>query len=91
MCSAHRPHRVCMVGLCTTKRYVLVHLVMGGFGQVGLLQHFWEGLVVDRLPAVGYWLGFGVDYSEISLVDCWGKAGWDGFVVQILVPMEWDE
>ena len=61
-----------MVGLCATERRVLVHLVMGGFGWVGSLQHCWEDLVVDCLPTVGYWLGSGVDYSELALVDCWG-------------------
>ena len=28
---------------------------------------------------------------ELSLIDCWGQAGWDGFVVQTLVPTEWVE
>ena len=51
-----------MVGLCTMGRCILVHLVVGDFGWVGLLWHFWEDLVVDRLPAVGYWLGFKADY-----------------------------
>ena len=39
-----------------------MHLVVEDFGQVGLLQHCWEGLVVDCLPVVGCFLGFGVDY-----------------------------
>ena len=51
-----------MVGLCATRHYVLVHLVVGGFGQVDALQHCWEGSVVDRLPTVDYGLVFGVDY-----------------------------
>ena len=86
MCSARRPHKVCTVGLCAMGHYVLVHLVVGGFGWVGLLQHCWEGLVVDHLPTVGYWPGSRADYFYLSLVDCWGQAGWDSFVVQTLVP-----
>ena len=88
MCSSHRPHRVCMVGLYATGRCVLVRLVMGDFGQVSFPWHCWVGLVVDHLPAVNYWLGFGVDYSDPALVDYWGLAGWDGYVVQTPVPME---
>ena len=52
-----------MVGLCTTGRCVLVDFVVGGFGLAGLPQHCWEGLVVDHLPAVGYFLGCGAGYS----------------------------
>ena len=62
MCSAHKHHIVCTVGLCAMGRYILVHFVVGGFGRVGLLWHYWEGLVVDRLPLVGYWLGSRADY-----------------------------
>ena len=58
-----------------------MHLLVGGLGQVDALRHYWEGSVVYRLPMVDYWLGFGVDYSGISLVDNWGLAGWDNFVV----------
>ena len=61
---------------------------MGDFGKVVLLQHCWEGLVVDGLPTVGYWLGSGADYFGPTLVDYWGLAGWDDFVVQVLVPTE---
>ena len=91
MCNAHKHHRVCMVGLCATGHCVLVHSVMGGFGLDGLPQHCWEGSVVDRLPLVGYFLGCGPGYFELSLVDCWGQASWDGFVVRTLVPTEWME
>ena len=80
-----------MVGLCAMEHYVLVHLVVGDFGQVGLLRHCWEDLVVDRIPAVSYCLGSKVNYFGLALIDCWGKAGWDGFVVQTLVPTEWVE
>ena len=45
-----------MVGLYATERCILVHLVVGDFGRVGSLRHCWEGLVVDRLPVVGYCL-----------------------------------
>ena len=62
MCSAYRPHKVCMVGLCATGHCVLVHLVVGCFGGMDLLRHCWEGLVVDRLPAFGYWLGSRADF-----------------------------
>ena len=51
-----------MVGLYTTEHCVSMHLVMEDFWQVGLSQHCWEGLVIDRLPVVGYWLGSGADY-----------------------------
>ena len=88
MCSAHKHHRVCTIGLCETRRCVLVHLVVGDFGWVSLLRHCWEGLVIDRLPVVGYWLGSGADYYGPHLVDYWGLAGWDDFVVKILVPVE---
>ena len=72
MCSAHKHHRVCTVGLCETECCVLVHSVVGGFGLVGLPRHCWEGSVVDRLLAIGYCLGCGVSYFELSLVDYWG-------------------
>ena len=62
MCSAHKHHRVCTIGLCAMGHCVLVHFVVGGFELVGLPRHCWEGSVVDRLPTVGYWLGFKVDY-----------------------------
>ena len=75
MCNAHRHHKFYMVGLCTTRHYVLVDFVMGGFGLVGLLQHCWEGSVVDHLPAVGYFLGCGAGCFYLALVGCWGKAG----------------
>ena len=91
MCSAHKHHRVCTVGLCTMERCVLVHFVVGGFGLAGLPWHCWEGSVVDHLPAVGYYLGSGANYFELSLVDCWGQASWDDFVVRTLVPTEWVE
>ena len=42
-------------------------------------------MVVERLLVVDYWLGFEVDYSGPTLVDYWGMASWDNFVVQILV------
>ena len=88
MCSSHKCHRVCTVGLCAMGRCVLVHFVVGGFGLAGLPWPCWEGSVVDCLPAVGYCLGYGTSYFELSLIDCWGQAGWDSFVVQTLVPME---
>ena len=88
MCSAHRPHRVCMVGLCTTGRCVLVHLVAGGSRLADLPWHCWEGSVVDHLPVVGYFLGCRAGYFKLSLVDCWGQAGWVIFVVRTLVPTE---
>ena len=40
---------------------------------------------------VGCCLGSRVDYFYLALVDCWGQASWDGFVVRTLVPMEWVE
>ena len=40
---------------------------------------------------VGYFLGCGASCFYLSLVDCWGQASWDGFVVRTLVPMEWVE
>ena len=52
-----------MVGLYAMGHCVSVHLVMEDFGLDILLWHCWEGLVVDRLPAVDCCLGFGVDYS----------------------------
>ena len=85
MYSAHRPHRVCMVGWCTMGHCALVHFVTGVFVLAGLLQHCWEDSVVDHLPVVGYFFGCGEGYSYISLIDCWGQASWDGFVVQTLV------
>ena len=62
MYSAHRPHRVCVVGLCIMGHCVLVHLVVGGSGLASLLQHFWEDSVVDHLPAVGYFPSCGAGY-----------------------------
>ena len=50
--------------------------------------HCWEVLVVDHLPTVDCFLGFGVGYSWLSLVEYWGLDGWDGFVLRALVPME---
>ena len=96
MCSAHRPHIVCMVGLCATGNSALVHLVVRGFGLVNLPWHCWEGLVVDCLPVVGYFLGcgvdyclgFGVSYFWLALVGYWGLASWDSFVVQTPIPTE---
>ena len=49
-----------MVGLYAMRHYVSVHLVMEDFGLASLLWHCWEGLVVDRLPTVDYWIGFEV-------------------------------
>ena len=88
MCNAHKHHRVYKGCLCTTERCVLVHSIVGGFGRVGLLWHCWEGLVVDRLPTVDYWLGSKVDCFWLALVGYWGMAGWDGFVVQTPIPTE---
>ena len=88
MCNSHKHNRVCMVGLCAIEHCVLVHSVMGGFGLAGFLRHYWEGSVVDCLHAVGYCLGCRADYFKLSLVDCWAKVGWDGFVVRTLVPTE---
>ena len=51
-----------MVGLFTTGNYVLVHLVMEDFGLASFSWHYWEGLVVDYLPMVDYFLGTRVDY-----------------------------
>ena len=67
---------------------MLVHLVVEDFGMTSLLQHCWEDLVVDLLPAVDCCLGSRIDYSWLSLVGYWGLVGWDGFVVKTLVPME---
>ena len=53
-----------------------------------MLRHCWEGLVVDHLPVVDYCLGCRACCFHLSLVDCWGQAGWDGFVVRTLVPTE---
>ena len=88
MCSARRLRMVCMVGLYATERCVFVDLVVEDFGMVGLLWHCWEDLVVESLPIVDFCLGSGVSYSWLALVGYWGLAGWDGFVVQTLVPME---
>ena len=88
MCSACRPCIVCMVGLSAMECCILVHLVIEDFGLAGSPWHCWEDLVVDRLPAVDCFLGFRVSYSWLSLVGCWGLAGWDGFVMQTPVPME---
>ena len=62
MCNAHKHHRVYKVGLCTTERCILVHLVVGEFGWVGFSRNCWEDLVIGHLPVVDYWLGFGADY-----------------------------
>ena len=51
-----------MVGLYATECCILVHLVVEDFGLVGLLWDCWEGLVVDHLLVVGYWLGSKADY-----------------------------
>ena len=88
MCSAHRPRIVCMVGLSTAEHSVLMHLVIEDFGLAGSPWHCSEDLVVDRLPEVDFFLGFGVGYSWLSLVGYWGLVGWDGFAVQTPVPME---
>ena len=58
------------------------------FGPTCFPQHCWEGLVVDRLPSIDCFLGSGLDYFWLALVCYWGLAGWDDFVVQILVPTE---
>ena len=34
------------------------------------------------------YLGSGVDYFKLALIDCWGQAGWDDFVVRTLVLIE---
>ena len=73
MCSAHRPHIVCTVGLFATERCILVHLVVEDFGLAGLPRHCWEDLVVDCLPAVDCFLGSGVSYSWLSLVAYLGR------------------
>ena len=73
MCNVHKHHRVCMVGLCTMEHHVLVHFVVGGFGLADLPRHCWEGLVVDRLPAVGYWLGSGAFFSSLPLLIFGGR------------------
>ena len=70
-----------MVGLYAMGCCILVHLVIEDFGLAGFPWHCWEGLVVDRLPTVGYCLGCGASCFYLALVDCWGKAGWDSFVV----------
>ena len=75
MCSARRPHIVCTVGLSVMKCCVLVHLVIEDFGLADLLQHYWGDLVVDHLPNVDYFLGFGVRYFWLALVGYWGLAG----------------
>ena len=62
MCNVHKHHRVSMVGLCATRRCVLVHLVMGGFELAIFPRRCWDGLVVDHLSTVGYWLGSEDDY-----------------------------
>ena len=63
MSSAYGPHELCMVGLYETGRCISVHLVVGNFGLSILQQNYWEGLVVDCLPAVDYCLGSEVGYS----------------------------
>ena len=88
MCSSHRPHIVCTVGLYATEHCILVHLVIEDFGLAGSLWHCWEDLVVDRLLAADCCLGSRVGYSWLALVGYWGLAGWDGFAVQTPVPME---
>ena len=77
-----------MVGLYATGHCVSVHLAMEDFGLADLPQQCWEGLVVDRLLVVDCFLGSGVNYFRLALVGYWGLAGWDGFVVQTLVPKE---
>ena len=62
MYSVHRPHKVCMVGLCAMGHCVLVHLVVEDFG-LAHLPHCWEGLVVDHLLVVDCFLSSGVGYS----------------------------
>ena len=57
-------------------------MVAEDFGLASLPRHCWEGLVVDRLPAVDYCLGFGLGYFWLSRVGYWGLAGWDGFAMQ---------
>ena len=47
-----------------------MRLVVEDFGLASFPQHCWEGLVVDHLPAVGYWLGSGADYFYLALVGC---------------------
>ena len=81
MCSSHKHHKVCMVGSCATGRCILVHSVVGGFWLVGFPQHYWEGLVVDRLLVVGYYLGCRAGCFKLALIDCWGQASWDDFFV----------
>ena len=63
-------------------------MVAEDFGLAGLPRNCWEDLVVDRLPTVDCCLRFRFGYSWLALVGYWGLAGWDGFVVQTLVPME---
>ena len=58
-----------------------MRLVMGGFELADFSRHCWEGLVVDRLHAVGYLPGCKSGYFELALFYYWGQAGWDGFVV----------
>ena len=74
MCSAHKHHIMYTVGLCAMGHCILVRLVMGGFELVGFPWHCWEGLVVDRLPVVDYFLGSGLDYFWPALVGYWGLA-----------------
>ena len=63
-------------------------LVAEDFGLSGFPRHCWESLVVDRLPTVDCFLSSRVSYSYLSLIDYWGLAGWDGFVVQTPILME---
>ena len=48
----------------------------------------WEDLVVDHLLVVGCFLDSCLGCFCLALVSYWGMAGWDGFVVQTLVPKE---
>ena len=68
MCSARRPHILCMVGLSAMECCVLVHLVVEDFGLAGSPQDCWEDLVVDCLLVVDCCLGFKVSYSWLSLI-----------------------
>ena len=43
------------------------------------------------LGGFGCFLNSQIGCFWLSLVGCWGLVGWDGFVVQTLVPMEWVE
>ena len=90
MCSGHKHNRVCKVDLCIMRLCVLVHFFVGGFGQVGLPRHYWKGLVVDHLPAIGYWLGVGVLLPLILGLAVGFEAPW-GEVLAVLgcVGLDW--